>query len=258
MRLLDPQSPEVEVGIRRLNSAKIRFPDTPTDIELYFGLHGSAEDLDPNFGDTLEEADIFALEQVGWAPETRELTQRLANGDEGARKELEVGVTGFQKEFWYEMHRSIFDTKVVIHNPDVPRGHALALQHDRATNEAGTAYGMLGVREMIGAPIPEAEIVNLTDRLFSIYNKREKYILEHFFPKEMPEVEHLKVVGFFGILHRGIAPILARHAARNGRDDITVSVRETSGSPPQAYEDFLQQLPLGLEDRVAFLTHRMD
>ena len=258
MRLLDPGSPEVEAGIKRLNGAKVRFPEGPIDIDFYFGYHGYAEHVEPDLITGLQQADIFTVETVGWSPEGSELRERIASGDEEAAQELNHITTGFQKEFWKRVHSAMFGSRVRVHHPDVPEGHALVHQYRRMSEEAAAIGSMISQVMTHGGQLPSRRELDTTTRqLFAVLNKRDRYILEHFFPKDFPEGD-VRMVGFFGVLHKGVAVALAHKAAQQGRDDIRVSVNDFQAPHiTDAYDDFLQQREPTSERLTAFLTTRV-
>jgi hypothetical protein len=217
--------------------------------------------VDPEFQDALGQADIFSFETVGWARDTLVLNQRLADGEQEALDTLDRETHGHQKEFFHQLHRAMFGTQVTVHHPDVPQGHALVAQ-SRQAEERAQIMSTLMLTSGLSVGIPQEKLEQVTTPLFSMYSKRERYMIEHFFPKEMPDKpdkeEPVRIVGFFGALHKAMAIILARAAAKQDRTDIQISVNDFEIPLSPAYDDFLHQRPALTDKLVAFLTTPMN
>lgn len=262
MRMLDPNSSEVGVGIKLLNGAKVRFPEQPVDIELFFGYHGQPEHLDPKMKPAIQGADLYVDEILDWTPESERMRQAVAYGDENALVEYEgvvVNAGEDQRQFFLSLNEVLFDTNVTIQNADTPKGHSLSVRHAKAIQQAAGVGLLLSQAAHNKTEVPTSLLEAVTKDMFEVFAKRERYMIEHFFPKEIEQSERLKVVGRFGIFHTGIATALLRQAQKQKREDITIGVNACK-KPVSAlmYDDYLQKLELDKEGLIGLFTETVE
>ena len=258
MNRLDPSSPEVEVGYKLLNGAKIKFPDSPTEIKLYFSRHGNDHKLPSDFTDDLQNADIFCFEAIGWEQWQLDMAQRVAEGDPDTVAEVagQLNETLFpeQAEFARRVYRDLFGSMVKVHFPDVPKNHPLFKEQFRSTRAVSPLLWRIekGQQHLV----PDNELQVAAGSLMRQSVKRDKYVLEHFFPKNIETKPIIHIVGFFGLMHSGIATILAREAHKQERDDITVMASGQHEAP--ALYSFLNRHPNSKNELVDLLRYWAD
>lgn len=258
MNKLNPSSPEVGLGYKLLNGAKIKFPDYLMEIKLYFSRHGNEHTLPPDFTDDLQNADVFCFESIGWEQWQLDMTQRVAAGDPDAASEVasHLKETKFpgQAEFARRIYRDLFGSMVNVHFPDVPKNHPLFNEQFKSTRAVAPLLGLIenGQSHLV----PENELQIAAASLMRQSVKRDKYVLEHFLPRNIETKPIIRTVGFFGLMHSGIATVLAREAHKQGRDDITVDVNEQHEA--SALYKFLNRQPNSKQELLDLLRYWAD
>jgi hypothetical protein len=221
---INPASPVVESGFKLLNGAKVRFPASPLEIKLYYGRHGNEHVLEESFADDLHQADLFCFESMGWQKWQLDLTQRVADGDPDAVIEAEKQIMGtdrrLAKSFAMRMYSILFASNVKVHFPDVPKNHPYFNAEFRAVRQMAHVARPIELGDDF--LIPDNMLKKASTDFMNASVKRDRHVLEHFFPKDIEPKPIIRVVGFFGLMHSATATSLARQALKQNREDISV------------------------------------
>ncbi len=239
------ETEEIKLPPRSISGVACRFPDAPLEIDLFFGAHGSGCELPVGFSDSLQSANLFLFETVGWKKEEAENRQKASYGDRNALRKIEVDASKDlqQGEFLIDIYRSLFDSGAKIHHPDVPDGHRLDIQYYQSASESAYVAETLKALPFGLLPDPKGQqaVCGVFKHFFNILKERDKHIIRNFFPPDIQDKNTIKVVGFFGLLHLAVGDVVRYKANETGRKDI--QVKSTPDELPEslkAYEKYLK------------------
>jgi hypothetical protein len=255
---IDPSSPEVERGFRLLNGAKVRFPSSPLEIKLYYGRHGNEHELDESFSTDLRQADLFCFESIGWEKWQLELTQRVADGSRDAADEAEelIETCNYpdQADFARKIYKALLASNARVHFPDVPKNHAYFSGLFKAIRRAAPIIKQV---EYGDSPlVSDIQLKEAISGMMTASVRRDRYVLEHFFPKDLEPKPLIRVVGFFGLMHSITAQSLARAAHKENRDDIRV-VANTSQQSDTLLK-FLNSQPIDRQGYIELIRYWLE
>lgn len=228
-----PSGPQLKL----LSPAEVHFPTESIEIDLIFCEHNSPKSLPQEFGRLTMQADVIALEAVGWSSDGAKLRQDVAEGDQQALERLSTQLPlSPQGGFWRALHKGIFGTNAKVHHPEAPQNHPVANAYLLAMHEEAKAVSVYS-----SLAVPPRFMLPALRKTFAAISARDKYVLQHFFPEEVPRLDgSIHYVGIFGLLHRGLAAAISQQAEEQGRHDVIVRSYEKGSVDPTPYERYLQ------------------